>query len=518
MPTFFEIRTANNYGYDELGNLKKDSAEGIQHIEWTVYGKVKSITRYDGFNKEVNEVTIYPSDLEFLYDPMGNRIAKIEKTRDANGLKDETEWKTTYYTRDAQGNEMACYKYCFVEEEASFKLIEHPMYGSSRVGTDNTEIELIDAPPAGSTFSHVLGSKQYELTNHLGNVLSTVSDRKIQHDDNTDGTVDYYTADITSAQDYFAFGMLEPARSFSSNKYKFGMNGQEKDDEIANVAGANTTAMFWEYDSRSGRRWNMDPVVKPCESPYATFANNPILYSDPHGDEVVNGDRIIADNAKQKRDNSNKVLSDYKSKNGISDNTKRKDFLESGGSKETWKEYKSLRSDAKKASNEFNRLNARANMTQKIIDSWAKNTPNLFNEVDKQTTDFVLFSENSEDMLNEGIGGGVVPAYTGTDQSPTLISQKGGMENALTVRIADNVKITSKDATGQFNLNHEAGHFLYIIKYTSDYIKFYNELNANGISFQGGHSKNDESGKVATKLGGMKDISNPAPSINVTGN
>ena len=62
-----------------------------------------------------------------------------------------------------------------------------------------------------------------------------------------------------------------------------GYNGQEKVDEIAG-AGNHTTAEFWEYDTRLGRRWNVDPVVKPWESSYACFANNPIWFSDVNGD------------------------------------------------------------------------------------------------------------------------------------------------------------------------------------------------------------------------------------------
>ena len=41
--------------------------------------------------------------------------------------------------------------------------------------------------------------------------------------------------------------------------------------------------MFWEYDTRLGRRWNVDTVVKQWESPYACFRNNPIYHSDPSG-------------------------------------------------------------------------------------------------------------------------------------------------------------------------------------------------------------------------------------------
>ncbi len=55
-----------------------------------------------------------------------------------------------------------------------------------------------------------------------------------------------------------------------------------KDDEIQGV-GNSYTAMFWQYDSRLGRRWNQDPVVKEFESSYASFANNPVWFIDPSG-------------------------------------------------------------------------------------------------------------------------------------------------------------------------------------------------------------------------------------------
>jgi hypothetical protein len=44
--------------------------------------------------------------------------------------------------------------------------------------------------------------------------------------------------------------------------------------------------MYWEYDSRIGRRWNVDPKPNPSISNYATFANNPIWFSDPLGDTL----------------------------------------------------------------------------------------------------------------------------------------------------------------------------------------------------------------------------------------
>jgi len=91
---------------------------------------------------------------------------------------------------------------------------------------------------------------------------------------------------ILHKHDYTPFGMLMPGRQFTSSSYRYGMNGQEKDNEITGSSGTHYTAMFWEYDSRSGRRWNLDPKSSTGVSQYACFNNNPILMVDPLGDWV----------------------------------------------------------------------------------------------------------------------------------------------------------------------------------------------------------------------------------------
>ncbi len=78
-----------------------------------------------------------------------------------------------------------------------------------------------------------------------------------------------------------------------SRGYRYGFNGMEKDDEVAGN-GNNYTAEFWQYDSRLGRRWNIDPVVKHHESPYAAFANNPIYFIDPNGADTINFAKTIS--------------------------------------------------------------------------------------------------------------------------------------------------------------------------------------------------------------------------------
>jgi hypothetical protein len=70
-------------------------------------------------------------------------------------------------------------------------------------------------------------------------------------------------------------------RNYGNGEYRFGFNTQEKVDEIAS---GHYTAMYWEYDSRLGRRWNLDPKYRASESRYAVNGNNPILFTDPNGD------------------------------------------------------------------------------------------------------------------------------------------------------------------------------------------------------------------------------------------
>jgi len=115
---------AQNYHYDEIGNLEVDEAEGINLISWTPYGKIESIDKTDG------------NDLSFRYGAMGNRT--IKSVFDANGLVN-----SQYYVRDASGNVMAIYQKDIEESnlitQDVFRLKELPLYGSSRLGVKSEE-------------------------------------------------------------------------------------------------------------------------------------------------------------------------------------------------------------------------------------------------------------------------------------------------------------------------------------------------------------------------------------------
>jgi hypothetical protein len=85
---------------------------------------------------------------------------------------------------------------------------------------------------------------------------------------------------------YYPFGSSMVSFSNTEFHYSFGMNTQEKDDEIYGV-GNSYSAEYWQYDARLGRRWNNDPRSNPSVSVYACFGNNPIWFSDVAGDSNI---------------------------------------------------------------------------------------------------------------------------------------------------------------------------------------------------------------------------------------
>jgi hypothetical protein len=103
------------------------------------------------------------------------------------------------------------------------------------------------------------------------------------------------TADQKAMYNYCAFGSPKPGtdewyesgdimpNSVDSFRYRYGFNGQERDDEIFG-AGNHNTALFWEYDTMLGRRWNLDPKPQIGISDYVCFGGNPICRKDILGD------------------------------------------------------------------------------------------------------------------------------------------------------------------------------------------------------------------------------------------
>jgi RHS repeat-associated protein len=271
----------NNYAYDEIGNLVEDVSEEIDNITWNVYGKIKTIERFSTSTKP---------DLEFVYDASGNRAQKIIKNKSAPGVfVSSANFIYLHYLMDPQGNTMATYE----RTSGSYKLKDRSIYGASRLGLLDVNMQYSGLPltynssaSLGTAFNNkiIAGTRMYELSNHLGNVLTTLSDRKLPVDANADNIIDKFVPDALSTNDYYAFGQSMPGRQYNNGNYRYGFNGQEQDNEVAGTGNV-MTAEFWEYDTRLGKRWNIDPMSaeKPWMSPYHAFSNNPILNVDPNG-------------------------------------------------------------------------------------------------------------------------------------------------------------------------------------------------------------------------------------------
>ena len=200
-------------------------------------------------------------------------------------------------------------------------LAEHNIYGSSRLGVKqdtsqmhfsrftassidtNTGAIVKDSILYQSTAQadsvktqRVLGYKSYELSNHLGNVLAVVSDKRIYISDTTisGDTFALWDAHIISAQDYYPFGMLMPNRHWvegDSSGYKYGFNGMERDNEW-NGVGAMYDYGFRIYDPRLSRFLSVDPLTKsfPWYTPFQFAGNNPVFYIDLDGLEEAPSD------------------------------------------------------------------------------------------------------------------------------------------------------------------------------------------------------------------------------------
>ncbi|QKX05215.1 RHS repeat protein [Aquimarina sp. TRL1] len=254
--TFNDLSDQNpgNYSYDAIGQLIEDKQEGIRNIEWRVDGKVKKIRKSNG------------TEVSFYYDGLGNRIGK----------RVLPENKTTLYSRDAQGNVLGVYQANTSGAVATdMRLKEHHIYGSSRLGIEEKNIALSsDQAVAEATVGNTVGDKRYELSNHLGNVMSVVSDRKTA---TVTGNLTTFTPDVLSFSDYYPFGMLLPNRNGNSGNYRYGFQGQEMDNEIKGE-GNSLNYKYRMHDPRVGRFFGTDPMesIYAYNSPYA-FSENRVI-------------------------------------------------------------------------------------------------------------------------------------------------------------------------------------------------------------------------------------------------
>lgn len=272
--TAVNVNTSNNYRYDPMGNLVHDEKQEIDNITWTLSGKIKRIER-TSTSSELNH--------QFTYDPAGNRMLRDVWPNDRSYAN------STYYVRDPQGNVMATYliKVDIVAQTSEMKWQEQDLYGSSRLGMYKPNLEVLGLtgqPPLYDTkLLRTLDFKNYELTNHLGNVQEVVSPRK-EPISSGGVNVDYYYPDAVNATDYYPFGMAMIDRDYNSKNYKFGFNGKENDNDVKGIGNQQDYGMRI-YDTRLGKFLSIDPITKeyPDLTPYQFASNTPIWAIDIDG-------------------------------------------------------------------------------------------------------------------------------------------------------------------------------------------------------------------------------------------
>ncbi|MGB0525061.1 MAG: LamG-like jellyroll fold domain-containing protein [Flammeovirgaceae bacterium] len=272
-----------NYTYDAIGNLIADASEGITDIQWTVYGKVRKVTKTDADGRT--------SFVIYNYDATGNRVRKrVFKANEVGGYY--TPVDTRYYL-NAGGNVMEVVSVRQQENESEVELRkEFPIYGSQRLGYYRAT-EIISANSTETKGiaqgQHALGHKQYELSNHLGNVLTVITDNKDAVWEGASFTG--YAARIASATDYYPFGLAMDGRTFEDERYRYGFNGQEVDNDAFEGA---TVFKYRIHNPAIGRFLSVDPLADeyPWNSTYAFAENRVIDGIDLEGLEYLNASKV----------------------------------------------------------------------------------------------------------------------------------------------------------------------------------------------------------------------------------
>jgi len=231
-----------------------DSAQSMS-VSWSPYGKILQTNKAGG------------ASLAFGYNAMQQRVIKrVAQNGDTT---------RTYYIRDAQGNTMGVY----TRHNDSVSWREQYIFGSSRLGLYradtlvNKGLKLIE--------KLYEGKRNYELTNHLGNVMAVINDRKA---DTTIGVNKGYNAVVISATDYYPFGMAIDSRSYTSSLYRYGFNGKELDKETGEEDYGARMYSIW-----GNRFLSIDPIASkyPELSPYQFASNRPIDGVDLNGLEYL---------------------------------------------------------------------------------------------------------------------------------------------------------------------------------------------------------------------------------------
>ncbi len=290
---------------------------------------------------------------------------------------------------------------------------------------------------------------------------------------------------VMEYQHYYPFGMQLEALGYTSGndlKNNYLYNGKElQEDYYLNWYDYGARM----YDPVIGRWSTVDPLAEKYESfsPYEYALNNPIIFIDPLGFDVVNADKEKRDEAEKKKNEAEQKRQEYK-----------------GDSK---KEIRKLDRAVKRSNREFNSANSKYEGTEKAIADLKENNPTLFDKlnnledpggqcvdvyvetVDNLKTDYFgtnkEFSEPTEVM-------GVTQILKYEDNGTYYSTKSKSGLNTVTIALNSNLKNPG------LIFSHEGGHTTYNVAFLKSLI---NWLKTHpGVSI-GGHGGGNPSGDAA---------------------
>ncbi|MCC5922082.1 MAG: RHS repeat-associated core domain-containing protein [Cyclobacteriaceae bacterium] len=149
-------------------------------------------------------------------------------------------------------------------------------YYSSRLGIARAKAE---------TGKLKLGHRNYELSNHLDNVLSVITDNVNMSNEESDWYDSQAWPTVLIANDYYPFGPQMSGRQLDNEGYRYGFNGKEEDPEGLGGGGSTYEYGFRIYNPQISKFLSVDPLADqaPGWTPYRFGFNNPIRFLDPNG-------------------------------------------------------------------------------------------------------------------------------------------------------------------------------------------------------------------------------------------
>ncbi|MDR6489844.1 RHS repeat-associated protein [Chryseobacterium vietnamense] len=325
------------------GNMTKHLDKGISSIEYNYLNLPDKITQN-------SKLTSY------LYRADGVKVKKLFGDLETHFL-DGFQYKTTFLRESWNG-------------EGTF--IPDP--------NEIPELKLRIIPTSEGYYDALLNKYVYNFTDHLGNVRLSYTDT------NGDGVIqprryntstcspkfgclgEWKPGEIVEVNTYYPFGLLHNYTATTQNAYQYKYNGKELQE-----------TGFYDYGARMympdiGRWGVVDPLAEKYadSAPYVYTGNNPVIFIDPNGMEIVNGEtenrKKLEKDVKQRESLLN---SQYKGNRNLT----KKDF----DSKKDYNKYETIVKGLNEAQGNLDKSIALEKGIQSVIDNFKGVDPDNFN-------------------------------------------------------------------------------------------------------------------------------------------